>query len=389
MTQGQTLLQAAIGLEPYILAVRDAIDRDRALPPELVEKLRTAGLLHLWLPKAIGGPELHPAELLPVIEALARADGSVGWCATTAAVLSLVSGSLPAPTAQAIFGHRAVAAGAAQPTGKAVVVEGGYRVTGRWGYGSGIGHSDWIGAGTIVHDGDDPRLTPSGASEMRFMFIPKSSAEVFDTWNVSGMRGTGSHDYAVADIFVPADHTAPAMVVAPVQPGMLYRVPPMSLFALALTCVTLGIARAAVDALVELAVVKTPAGSRSLLRDLASVQSTVARAEALVRAGRAVVLEAVGSLWAATEDGADSGTPVSLRKRAGIRLACTYCAEACAQAVDLVHAASGGSAIQESGRIARCFRDIHAATQHIGLNLANYEPTGRVLLGLELGTPRF
>jgi alkylation response protein AidB-like acyl-CoA dehydrogenase len=389
MTQGQTLLRAATDLQPDILAVRDAIDRDRALPPRLVETLRSAGLFHLWLPKAIGGPELHPAEFLPVIEALAHADGSVGWCAANASVLSLVAGTLPEATARAIFGQRAVAAGSAGPTGKAVMVQGGYRVTGRWGYGSGIVHSDWLGANSIIHDGDSPRLTPSGAPELRFIFFPKRSAEILDTWNVSGMRGTGSHDYAVADLFVPADYTAPALVVAPEQPGILYRVPPISLFTLALTCVTLGIARAAVDALVELAVVKTPAGSRTLLRDTASVQTAVARAEALVRAGRAVVLEAVGSLWAATEESAHRGTAVSLRERAGIRLACTYCAEACAQAVDLVHATAGGSAIQESGRIARCFRDIHAATQHIGLNLANYETSGRVLLGLEPGTPRF
>ncbi len=389
MTQAHALLEAATDLEPDILAVRDAIDRECALPPDLVETLRSRGMSHLWLPKAIGGPELHPADFLAVIEALARADGSVGWCAANSAVLSLLAGSLPEPTAQAIFGQRAVAAGAAGPTGKAVIVEGGYRVTGRWGYGSGIMHSDWLGANSIVHDGNSPRLTAAGAPEMRFMFLPKNAAEVIENWNVSGLRGTGSHDYMVADLFVPAAYTAPALVVAPVQPGLLYRVPPLSLFSLALTCVTLGIARAAIDALVELSLVKTPAGSRTLLRDSASVQSSVARAEALVRASRAVVLDAVGSLWAATEAGADTGTAVSMRERAGIRLACTYCAEGCAQAVNLVHAAAGASAIQENGRIARCFRDIHAATQHVGLNLANYETSGRVLLGLEPGTPRF
>jgi alkylation response protein AidB-like acyl-CoA dehydrogenase len=147
----------------------------------------------------------------------------------------------------------------------------------------------------------------------------------------------------------------------------------------------LGIARAAIEALIELAVTKTPLGSPTVLRESTSAQSTMARAEALVRAARAVVVEAIHTLWHATE----TEEPVSLQARAGIRIACTYCAEACAQAVDLVHAASGGSAIQESGRIARCFRDIHTATQHFGLSRVQYEPSGRVLLGMDPGTLRF
>jgi alkylation response protein AidB-like acyl-CoA dehydrogenase len=385
MTDGERLLQAAVDLTPDILAVRDAIDRDCALPPALVEKLRAAGLFHLWLPRALGGPELHPAIFLPVIEALARADGSVGWCATNASVLSLLGGSLPEAGARAIYSERGIVAGAATPTGKATAVAGGYRVTGRWSYGTGITHSDWLGGNSVILEDGAPRLTAAGAPEMRFMFFPKRDVQVIDNWNVSGMRGTGSHDFAVTDAFVPATHTAPAFVVAPVQPGTLYRVPPMSLFTLALACVTLGIARAAIEALIELASVKTPLGSPTLLRESPSAQSTVARAEVLVRAARAVVIEAVHSLWREAE----TADPVSLRERAGIRIACTYCAEACARAVDLVHAASGGSAIQESGRIARCFRDIHTATQHFGLSRVQYEPSGRVLLGMDPGTLRF
>jgi alkylation response protein AidB-like acyl-CoA dehydrogenase len=390
MTKSQTLLQAATDLSPDILAVRDAIDRDRALPPSLVEKLRSAGLFHLWLPEALGGPELHPADFLPVIETLARADGSVGWCAANAGVLSLLAGSLPEPAARDIFGKGVVAAGAANPMGKAIAVEGGFRVTGRWTYGTGIVHSDWLGANSVIYESGGyeasaPRLGPSGAPEMRFMFFPKSAVDVIDNWNVSGMRGTGSHDFAVDGVFVPDSHVAPAFVSAPVQPGTLYRVPPLSLFTLALVSVTLGIARAAIDSLVELAGVKTPMRSTALLRDSPGVQATVARAESLVRAARALLIEAIHAQWEA----AQTGTPDSLRERAGIRLACTYGAEACASAVDLVHAAAGGSAIQESGRIARCFRDIHAATQHIGLSLSNYEIAGRVLLGLDPGTPRF
>ncbi|MFL5255323.1 MAG: hypothetical protein ACJ8AI_21000, partial [Rhodopila sp.] len=144
--------------------------------------------------------------------------------------------------------------------------------------------------------------------------------------------------------------------------------------------------RAAIDALLELAPAKAPMRSAGiLLRDTASVQTTVARAEAMLRAARAGVLEAIHAQWEATR----SGTADSMPTRMDTRLACAWCAEACARAVDLVHAGGGGSAILVSGRIARCFRDIHAATQHLGIALGNYELCGRVLLGLDPGTPRF
>jgi alkylation response protein AidB-like acyl-CoA dehydrogenase len=385
MAETQALLRAATELGPDILAVRDSIDRDSALPPTLVEKLRSAQLFHLWLPEAFGGPQLHPLDFLRVVEILARADGSVGWCVANAGVLSLLSGSMPALGAGEIFGTGAIVAGAANPMGKAAAVDGGFRVSGRWSYGTGISHSDWIGANSVVLDGEAPRLRPTGFPEMRFMFFPKSAVEVIDNWNVSGMRGTGSHDFTVADTFVPNSHTAPAFVAAPQQPGTLYRIPPLSLFVLALAAVTLGIARAAIDALEDLAKAKTPVRSKLLLRDLPSAQVAMARAESLVRAARALIVEAIAAQW----EVAQTETPSAMRERLGVRLASTFAAEACAKAVDLVHTAAGGSAIRESGRIARCFRDIHAATQHIGIDTNNYEIAGRVLLGLEPGTPRF
>jgi indole-3-acetate monooxygenase len=385
MLTGRDLLEGARALGPEILAERAEIDRERRLPLMLVERLRAASLFRLWLPRALGGPELHPVEFLAVIETLAEADGSVAWCATNAGVLSLVAGSMSEPAAREIYGSGAVVAGSANPLGKAVAVEGGFRVTGRWTYASGINHADWIAANSVLHDGDMPRRTDGGAPEMRFMFFPKSAVEVIDTWDVSGLRGTGSHDYRVAGLFVPDAHTAPAFVLGPTQPGILYRVPPLSLFTVALAAVTLGLARAAVNALIELAERKTPMGGSGLLRDKPSAQAAVARAEGLLRAARAGLIEAIHEQW---DEVAAGGEP-SMARRARARLACTFCAEACAQVVDLVHATAGASAIHESGRIARCFRDVHAATQHIGLSPNNYELAGRVLLGLDPGSVRF
>ena len=217
------------------------------------------------------------------------------------------------------------------------------------------------------------------------MFFPRSQVEIVDTWHVGGMRGTGSHDFQVDDLFVPMDRSIPAFASLGAQPGTLFRAPLISLFVVALAAVTLGIARAALDALYELAGTKTPMGSAVLLRDKPVAQSAAARAESLVQAARAFVFSAIGEQW----DEVAAGQRPSLEKRALIRLACTYAGEACASAVDLAYNTAGGSALYESNRIERCFRDIHAATQHIGLTTNNYELAGRVLFGLDPGTSRF
>lgn len=381
----ESLLQAAREVAPEIAAVRDEIDRTRQLPVSLADRLRAEGLFHLWLPRAFGGPELHPTEYLAVIERLAMADGAVGWCATVSGVFSLLAGGLPAAAAQAIFGDHAVVAGSVNPTGRAEAVAGGFRASGRWTYASGIGHASWILANCVIHEKGTPRRTASGAPDMRFLFLPRSAAEILDTWHVSGLKGTSSNDFQLAGVFVPEAFALPAFAATPQVAGALYRVPPISLFCVALASVVLGIARAAVQALVDLAASKTSMGVTGTLRDKPAAQLQIARAEALIRAARAHLIEAIDRQW----EEIATGHPPTMPARAAIRLATSFCAEACADAVDLVHAAAGGSAIQESMPIARCFRDIHAATQHIGLNSSGFEMAGRVLFGLDPGTPRF
>jgi len=380
-----TLLVKARALRSDILAHRTEIEAGRKIPSSLAERLREAQMFELWLPRALGGPELPPADFVRVIEELTRADGSVGWCAAVSSVCSLLAGSLPEASAREIFKDHNIVAGTVNPTGKAVAVEGGYRVTGRWAYGSGIDNSAWIVGNCVVHDGETPRLKTSGAPEMRFILFPRAEVEIIDTWRVSGLRGTGSHDFRINEVFAPEAHSAPAFISTGAQPGALYKTPLISLFAVSLAAVTLGIARAAIDALLEMAPAKTPVGSTVVLRDKPIAQMQLAHAEALVRASRAYLLTAI------EQQGHEvaSGAPPSMEKRAAIRMACTYAGESCAEAVDIVHNLAGGSAIQESGKIERCFRDIHAATQHIGLAPSNYELAGRVLLGLDPGTLRF
>ncbi len=385
-THAATLIRAARELAPKIDAVREAIERERELPPGLVDAMGAAGIFSLWLPKSLGGPELNAEDYVRVIEELSRCDGSVGWCATVASAYSCIAGYLQPDVARRIYdGGRTVVAGAVNPSGKAFIADSGYRVTGHWTYGSGIRHSTWTLGNCVVHDRDGPRKGPNGAPEVRLVIFPTSAAELIDTWRVSGLRGTGSHDYRVADLFVPEDHTINYSAPHAVQTGTLYAVPLISVLAVAIAAVPLGIARSAIDAVVALAAAKTPYGSSTLLRDKPTVQADVARAEVLLGSARSFLFSTVDELWEEVAGRAAA----SICRRAMVRLACAYAAQASAEAVDLMYNAAGGTAIFETGRLERCFRDVHACTQHIATSTSNYEIGGRVLLGLDPGTPRF
>jgi indole-3-acetate monooxygenase len=381
-----SLIKAAKSLGSEIDTVRDELDRRRRLPPALVEAMRAAGMFRLWLPRALGGPALNVIEFIRVIEELARFDGSVGWCASIGACYSRLAGYLASDVAAKIFdGGNSILAGTLNPTGKAVVVADGYRVTGRWAYGSGIEHSTWTIGNCVIHDRDAPRLDANGAPEVRLMIFPTRAVEIIDTWHVGGLRGTGSQDYRVADLFVAQDHSLPGFSPTATVPGTLYALPMTTVFGVSIAVVPLGIARAAIDALLDLAHAETPMGSSMLLRDKPSIQAAVGRAESLLRSARAFLFEAVQELW----DEVDGGAPASLRKRALVRLANAQAAVSSAEAVDLMHNAGGGTSVYETSRLERCFRDVHAATQHIAVATSNYEMSGRVLLGLDPGTPRF
>ena len=377
-----TFIRSAEELAPRIKELRHGVERDRKLPPSLVAAMGDAGLYSLWLARAFGGPELTVTEYARVIEALSRADGSVGWCAMIAAAYSRFSGYLAQDVVREIFrdGHTIVA-GHIAPIGKAIAAPGGFRLTGRWSYGSFIDHSQWVVNGAIVHDADGPRRDASGRPDFRYLICPRSAVEIIDTWHVSGLRGTGSHDYRIDDLFVPENFALPVLDQKPVQTGTLYAAPIITVFAVCIACVPLGIARAAIDAFVALAERKAPAGSTVLLRDKASAQIDLARAEALLRAGRAFLFAAVEEMW----NEVAAGRAPSLRQRALVRVATAQAASMSAQAVDLLYNASGASALFETNPLERCFRDVHATTQHIGTSPNNFEMAGRVLLGLDPG----
>jgi indole-3-acetate monooxygenase len=376
-------LAAARGLEPLVNSLRDRFDQDRKLPPALVDAMAGAGLFGMWKPRALGGPELAPLEMLTVIEELARQDASVGWCAVIPAGYSRLSGAMEDAAAREVFCEgRGVLVGALTPSGKAIAVPGGWRVTGRWSYGSFIEYSDWV-LGNCVTD----RATADGP-EFRLCLFPRAAVEVFDIWHVGGLRATGSNDFAVTDLFVPEALSIPAPGTNPPprRPEPLYAIPLPSTFVSCIVSVMLGAARAAIESVIEIAASKTTAGSGPVLRDRPSAQADLAKAEALLRSGRAYLFDELGAMWNDTV----AGRPVSMQSRAQVRLAAVNCGQCAIGATDLMYQLAGGVSLFQGGRLERSFRDVHAAGQHFVMSPQTWlEPIGKVLFGLPPGTARF
>jgi alkylation response protein AidB-like acyl-CoA dehydrogenase len=348
-------------------------ERERGLPPALLELLRDGGLLRAGAPAALGAPEAPPAVILRCAETVARGDASAGWCVSIAATSSLLAAYLPDQGATEVFGDpRAVAAGVWAPTGRATPVDGGFQVSGRWAYCSGIMHSDHLFGGTVV-EGDS-----EGPPVLRVVGIPRAELEILDTWHTSGLRGTGSRDAVADDVFVPAHRTLSLFGDALVVDAPLYRFPVFGFFALSIAAAALGNARGAIDELIDLAAGKIARDSRRTLAERATTQATVASAEASLRAARALYYEAIDDAWQA----AQMRTSMPTELRAGLRLAATHATQTAAAVVRSMYDLGGGTAIYDSSPLQRRFRDAHAATAHFQVNTTSWELPGRLLLGV-------
>jgi indole-3-acetate monooxygenase len=374
---------AAQRLAPRAAALGERIERERELPRELVGELLDAGLLSMCLPRALGGREARPADMVRALEELARADAATAWCAMIASTSSLLGAYLPEREAQLIYaGGRSVIGGMFAPRGRAERRDGAFVVDGRWSFVSGITHCDWVLGGCVVHDGEEPALLDDGSPDVRLVLMPIDAVEVIDTWSVSGLCGTGSHDMTAVAQTVPAARAVSLFCDRPLHSGALYAFPLFGLLAIGIASVALGIARGAIEDLASLAGAKTPAAGRKTLAERATVQAQVARAEAALRAARGFVLGEADAAWHA----AKSGGEMSERRRLGLRLAATHATEVAAEVVTAMYHAGGGTSIYDSSMLQRRFRDVHVATQHMMVAPSTWELAGRLLLGLPTDT---
>ncbi|HUB10409.1 MAG TPA: acyl-CoA dehydrogenase family protein [Acetobacteraceae bacterium] len=379
------IVAAAQALGPLIRAHRDEGEAIRHLPSPVADAFADAGLLQMYLPSSMGGPELPPLTVFQAIEALSQADGSAGWCAMIACNISAFLGWLPVEVGRGFAGCPANfrGAGSARPQGRAYPFDGGYRVRGAWNFASGVHHANWVMCTCAVMNGDRPLRTDAGVPLTRAMWVPAAQGRIADTWSVVGMRGTGSHDFVVEDAFVPEAHSS-SSAAPPCEPGPLYH--PRLIHSVLWTATAanaLGIARGAIDAFAAMAAEASSTMSAARLRDRSLVQTRIAEAEAIVQAARAYVIDAVGKAWRAVSDGAPDLDAVV----AQARLAIVHAMHEAVRAVDLVFHAAGTNAVYTRNPLERCFRDVHVAVQHAAGLPGHYEAAGKALLGLRPDDP--
>jgi indole-3-acetate monooxygenase len=381
------ILHAAIAMAPQIRASVEEIEQARRLPTSIVNAMKDAGIFGMTMPHEWGGPELDPLTQFRVLEALAMADGSVGWCAMINCDGGYITAFLDQDVARIMYPDlQAGTAAAATPTGQAVLVPGGYRVSGRFPFASGCQHCEWVWLGCVVMVDGMPRVDTNGVPETRQCVVKLSQCEILDTWHTTGLRGTGSNDLLVKDVFVEATHTFSFQDKELIKrPGPLYAFPFM--FASKSSPVALGIARHAIDVLIETATNK-PARRYTLgdhlepakmMRDDAFIQEAVGRADTQLTSARAHLFEVMGDLWNTLV----SGREPTASQIARFTTTHAFVVGVCVDVVQLVFKAAGGTAVYQKGPLDRCLRDVLTINQHVVGTLRTYEMAGRLLLGLE------
>lgn len=383
-------IERARRLAPVLEAASPRIEAQRELTEDVLSLLHQNGLLRLLMPPALGGAAVNPSTFVQVIEALARGDASTAWCVCQTSICSMVTAYMDTAAARDIFAApAALLAWGVGPNASAVAVDGGYRVTGTWMFGSGNRHATWLGGHCAVVNPDGTRQVDSnGAAVERTMLFPRGSAEVQDTWQVMGLRGTGSDTYSVKDLFVPAALTSPVianwLTVQPSDPAILYRFTGSALYAAGFGGLALGNARGMLDTFLRLARSKTPRGAANPLSASAVVQMHVAQAEAQLRSARLLILDAL------TEAEASIGRSgkITLDQRMAIRMAGTFAIHQATDVLERAYRSAGTTAILESQPFERRFRDGYSISQHLQGRLAHFELVGKHLLGIEVD-PQF
>ncbi len=383
------VVEIARTLQPLVREHADQSERDRRLAPPVLRALAGSGLFRMAAPAIYGGLEVDPISMIRALEAVSEADGATGWTLMIGVeTVGIALAALPPAAASALLRERpdVVFSGAINPLGQAVPVEGGFIVTGRWPYASGCEGADFFWGGCIlVDETGEPLRTAGGYRQARQVVVPRASYTVIETWAAAGLCGSGSHDVSIADVFVPDDRVTDLYGAGMRVDTPLFRLPTYSRLAFNKVGVATGIARTALSAFATLATEKTPLMTGILLRERPQAQLAMAEAEARLRAARAFVFEAVETVWSAT----GQGRATTAEEEALVRLACSHCCAEAVKAVELVYAQAGITASFPSSPLERAIRDVRVVPQHIMVAPSAIASAGRVLLGMDAGTPIF
>ena len=365
-------------LAPLIEEHRRSADEQRVSADVVMRGLFDAGLHRMWVSREFGGGQVSVATGTAVIQALSRLDPSLAWQIAVQGAIGRLSDYLSEPVARKVFKDSpGLAIGGVNPAGAAEAVDGGFRVTGRWINASGYAHADWILCTPLITEGGEIRPAPGGGPEIRMMFLPKADTQAHDTWHTLGMRGTGSNDFSVSDVFVPeefsvllSDLTAPPAR----RPSRAYAANFFDFGPNGSASVALGIAQCALAAFKELASTKTPAFANTALTANHTVQEKLARIEVQVRSAELLLADTVRE---ASEHGEDGGDALG----ALVRLTAATVAEQSVAAVGALYQLAGSSSLFTSSRLEQCFRDVNSVTKHFTVSAMHFETVGQYLLG--------
>jgi alkylation response protein AidB-like acyl-CoA dehydrogenase len=381
----QDLVERARRFTAEVAARGAEIEAGRRIPRDLSVALGEAGFYRMFLTQPHGGLEVSPRTAAEVYEALAQGDAACGWVVFIAATTTLALGRLNDTAVGEIMARPdSLATGVFAANGVATRVDGGFRVTGRWDWGSGSPNADWIGGGCVLVEDGQPLTNSAGLPRNHMLFFPADQVTSLDTWHVSGLCGTGSTAFEVKDVFVPERHAAGVLVkTLPDRP--LFRFPAFSPLAQGVGAVALGIARAALDEATRVAGEKRRGGSSAPLAERPHAQIEIARAEARLRSARAFFFETIDAAWAAAQDPG----PVAAVHSRDMRLAVNHAVAESTAVVDAMYSLAGGTSVYAASPLQRQFRDIHVATQHFMVSPQILETVGRLFLGLPTNTAGF
>ena len=367
-------------------------DENSLLAPEAVTALHEAGLLKMWVPTDLGGFELSPRQSLEVIALTSYGDSSAGWVQMAASLSIGTAGSYLGETAiKELFGEGRypVIAGQGTAPGTARTVDGGFRLTGSWSFASGLRHGDHIHTLGIIED----------TGEARIFVVPVENADLkLDSWDVMGLRGTGSIDYTITDAFVPEDYSHFAFTREPLHGGSLYR---LGIIGIAVVCHSgwaTGVGRRLLDELSAL--VRSKRGRPGSLADSDAFRIGLAKTEGRFRAAIALVdsdafrinlaktearfraaVALVGESWADVEASIEAGRAITVRQDTLVRIALGNITDALADVASFVYLSGGTTALRKGSPIERLVRDVHAGTQHITSGPGMWRAAGEELVG--------
>ena len=372
------LVGRARAIAPLIAGEADEIERTRRLTPAVVDALIENGLYRALLPQSLGGAEAPIEMFMQMLEEIAKADASTAWCLGQCSVCAMIAASLDHDTAQEIFNTPPGILAWGAIAHEARAIEGGYRVTARWDFASGSRQASWLGAHVRIIGADGaPRRSADGSPEVRTILFPAASATLHDVWQAIGLAGTGTDSYEVNDLFIPERFTAFRDAPSALrESGPLYSIGTGAAFSLGFAAVSLGVARATLDAAIALARAKHPSLAASAMRDNQAVQGLIGRTEGDLRAARAYLYSTAHAMW---HDLCATGE-FSAAHRSAVRLAATWTIHQSGGVVDTAYHMAGATAVFRSQPFERRFRDMHAIAQQIQARDTHYEDVGKAIL---------